>query len=104
MTNSTKRTLTPRPQVPVAPAAITDEDASSYPAVGLTGRQLRVWMDALAVPFARRGRRRHYVVADVVAAISSAAERGEVQPLAESETHLSADEILAKVGLQRRSA
>lgn len=49
--------------------AVTDEDASCFPVVGLTARRLRELVRALKVPHTRLGRRLLVRVADLDAAL-----------------------------------
>lgn len=113
------RALRAKPQVPIVPCIVTDEDASSWPAVGLTGRRLREVVRALAVPFVRHGRRILVRVADLDealvknATIAGSANDTDTEhddepqvehddvPKVEQPPAATADAILASIGRRR---
>lgn len=96
----TRRKLRPRPTQVVLPFAITDDDASCFPVIGLTARRLREFVRTFAIPHARLGRRLVVRLTDIDEALSRqvgtvAAERGD------DEFETSVDHVLERVGRRK---
>lgn len=99
------RNLKPRPDNTSAAASFSDEDESSYPQTGRTGRQVRTFGDRHGIPFALDGRRRIYLVRDWVDGVARAATApAPLSPIfvANDDQPQSADDVLELLGRRRR--